>query len=48
MTLYLKQMPCTVDTDRAEHFKETVAKPFSHRPTEPEVDSPDDRFYSQL
>jgi len=24
-------------------FKQTIAKPFSHRPMEPELDSPDER-----
>ncbi|XP_022166345.1 uncharacterized protein LOC111030919 [Myzus persicae] len=41
VTLYLNQMP-TLDMEPANRiFKQTIAKPFSHRPMEPEIDSPD-------
>ncbi|XP_026819287.1 uncharacterized protein LOC113557948 [Rhopalosiphum maidis] len=42
VTLYLKQIP-RLDLDSANHsFKQTIAKPFSHRPMEPELHSPAD------
>ncbi|XP_025190374.1 uncharacterized protein LOC112590970 [Melanaphis sacchari] len=41
VSLYLSQMP-RLDLDSANlSFKQTIAKPFSHRPMEPELNSAD-------
>ncbi|CAH1733038.1 unnamed protein product [Aphis gossypii] len=41
VTLHLNQMP-RLDLDSANlSFKQTISKPFSHRPMEPELNSPD-------
>lgn len=44
--MYVNETP-VIDTDRTEHFQRTIARTFSHRPMEPEVNSPDGRFYNQ-
>ncbi|XP_015363937.1 PREDICTED: general transcription factor II-I repeat domain-containing protein 2A-like [Diuraphis noxia] len=39
VTMYVSQMPTLVKEPANRVFKQTIAKPFSHRPIEPELDS---------